>query len=558
MKEVLFKHEVKLYYNTEYQNYLDLDDDLPISPDGPISFSAKYHETFIKKTKKIYEGPYYFVRKNVDKEESTFEKNYGNPLFNIVRNNFLIVVEKENDKVCLKYFLTTTTRKVGKVYFQKKTRVEYITLNLRTGDLYKGSIINYHLKTKCSKKLRKNCFNYSPISAFISEIKNYLGSFEQKPNNYEIIRDALASFMLNVPYSNTYHKEDDRVYQYYLEKKQIKYPDNFKAFRTCDYDYRTTLKEVRKSKSKMVDAFMKKNDLHGKVLKKVLHAVENLNLKTYKIALSFFGADWMNQDPELTKSCLNYDESWWFSTNTNLHDVFSPEEIKRVFALFKKVIQEKSIDSRTFYDHITYYLELKAFGEEDLRWNSSTDVELFRQEHLDWAEKISHYKNGIFARIYPKEINDYISHVIQSNGVNYFPVILRNTNDYNAESMIQSNCVRTYIESCNTIIISIRKNGSESEERATIEYRLQKDKTSLKVVARRVQDKIRFNQQPTTEWFEPMEVLDDRVNKYVSSKNYENVKMIKECRNGTIFNYKSFWDENMLVWDSQTKKDSII
>jgi hypothetical protein len=440
---------------------------------------------------------------------------------------------------------------VGKTFFQKSTKVVYLTSNLETGDVYRGHITNYHLKRKATKSVRKNQFTTHLVAVMKNTLKSLLDGFGNQHKSFEVSSDAIRIFMNNiVSFEMTNLSDDDKLYKFYLDRKNVKYPNNFPVYRNGEYGIIPIMKDLKKSKLKMVDAFLKKNNLSGKVLKKVLHECNGLNIKLYQIALKFFGSDWLNQDPTFLKNCLESQETTWFSTETSLSDVFSTEELKRVFNLFKKIIEEKSLQSSTFYDHIRFYIELKSFGEEDLRWNSSNNLEEFRQEHLDWTEKLSQYKTGNFFRIYPKKINEYISHVIKVNDVEYVPVLLTNSTEYNEESFTQSNCVKTYIQSCNTIIISLRKNNMSSSERATIEYRISKDKNNLKIIAKRVQDRVRFNQTPSPEWVEPMSILDERVNKYVRSNDYENVKLKKDCRNGKTFEYDSFWNENNLVWNN--------
>jgi len=556
MKEVLFKYEAKSYFNQEFQNYCDVDE---INSVDEFTIQSNKIASFTKKGSKKFEGPIFFTRKSYNNDESCFEKNYGNPLFAIFRQKLTIVVEKEGNKVCLKYFFNSTQRKVGKVFFQKTTKVVYLTCNLETGDFYKGHITNYHLKRKATKSVRKNQFTTHLVAVMRNTLKSLLDAFGNQHKSFEVSSDAIRVFMNNtVPFEMSNLTDDDKLYKFYLDKKNIKYPNNFAVYLKGDYGILPLMKDLRKSKLKMVDSFMKKNNLSGKVLKKILHECNGLNIKLYKIALSFFGSDWMNQNPTFMKNCLESQETTWFSTETKLSDVFSTEELKRVFNLFKKIIEEKTLQSSTFYDHIRFYIELKSFGEEDLRWNSSNSLEEFRQEHLDWTEKISQYKNGTYLRTYPKKIYDYIGQVIEVEGVKYKPVLLTDSKEYNEESLTQSNCVRTYVDTCNTIIISLRKHEETSTERATIEYRLSRDVNNLKIIARRVQDRTRFNQTPTTEWLEPMTILDDRINKYVRSNDYENVKLRKECKNGIVFNYDSFWHENNLVWNNYNKESTFI
>ena len=126
-------------------------------------------------------------------------------------------------------------------------------------------------------------------------------------------------------------------------------------------------------------------------------------------------------------------------------------------------------------------------------------------------------------------------------------LLLTNSSLYNQESVIQSNCVKGYVGRVGSIIISLRKEGEESDERATIEYYLSKE--NEKINANRVQSLGRFNYQLTHDWDEAVEKLDKIMSNFVKDKRYENVKLIKECSNGIVFNSESEWDENgRLQW----------
>jgi hypothetical protein len=56
------------------------------------------------------------------------------------------------------------------------------------------------------------------------------------------------------------------------------------------------------------------------------------------------------------------------------------------------------------------------------------------EEHLDWTDKLSHYKNGTYYRIYPEKIKNYIPNCIKCADSSFYPVLLENSSEYNEES----------------------------------------------------------------------------------------------------------------------------
>ena len=155
------------------------------------------------------------------------------------------------------------------------------------------------------------------------------------------------------------------------------------------------------------------------------------------------------------------------------------------------------------------------YGETDLKW-TATDVEgpAFRNEHLDWTDKLSFYKLGNYERIYPI----YTYEVLEKPILNYYPVVLNSSVNYNEETSVQSNCVKSYIGKPSSIIISIRKGSRDSNERATIEYQL--SKVGNKIEYRRIQSLGKYNGKLPETWLYYILKLDSRMSDYINHKDF--------------------------------------
>ena len=210
--------------------------------------------------------------------------------------------------------------------------------------------------------------------------------------------------------------------------------------------------------------------------------------------------------------------------------------------MLKQVIIHNSIDSWTFNDHLNIYYELKRYGE-NVKWLSGKKDKEFRQEHLDWSDKLQYYKRGYYERIYPQYFYDKISQPIDG----YYPVILDNTTNYNEESATQSNCVKTYIGRPASFIVSLRKGSTDSEDRATIEYHsIMKDG---KMDVLRIQTLGKYNGRLTEDWNGVLLKLDKIVLSSFHDEKYETPFIIKKCMNGSKFDSDSYFDENgQLRW----------
>jgi hypothetical protein len=486
-----------------------------------------------------------YLENFVSNVEEDFVLHYGNPLARVLKSYLMIVVERDGDKVSMKVFSGFRERRVGNKWFKVVRNVDYITVNTKNGDVYSGFLHNYQNKKKVRKKLNKNYFLNEPVSNIGYVIRDKIWSYSH--NSIQVAVDASSKFIDEIDGrgSINFFSLDKRLFKFYLDKKGIKYPNNFFLY-SSKLVGPTFRKILKKNDNRLVDAFMIHNGLSGKKLKKCLHSCKELNLDLYLISRKLFGDDWINQDDDFILQTLNSE----FKIKDRdipgeFVNIVGKDELRRVFNLFKKVYFEEMLDTYTFIDHIEIYTQLKMYGETDLRWTSN-DVDVFRNEHLDWSDKLTFYKNGHYERIYPVYSYEYLEEPLEE----YYPVLLDDSTSYNQESSIQSNCVKTYIGKSSNIILSLRKGSRYSEERATIEYQLYREDDKVK--CRRVQSLGKYNGKLSDEWIHWLLKLDLKMLYYVNDDRFESVKITKKCYNGTFFESNSYWDEDgFLKWDNK-------
>ena len=539
MKEVLYKKEIRSYYNIQYRNYNPIDE----LEEGFINNSLLTHTDFKK-------HPIYYPISTSSNQEC-FLENYGNPLYQITEQLHLIVVEKYGDKISLKLFVNNRQRNVGKLWFKINKSMRYVTVNTKTGDVYNGSIMNYHLKRKYRKKIRRNCF-YNPIlNQMKYDINSAIGgitiSESEIREKKDIVNEILTIFTSQFSKHSDleYLSFDDRLFKFYLDKRNVKIPNNFYVFKGEWYG-KEIKKILKKNGNRMIDAIMERHNFSGKKIKSALHLCEDFNFELYSKAKKFFGDDWVNQDSQFILACLN--SKYYFN---DIPEVFfsytSKEELRKFFNLFKLMVVNNMINQHTLYDHINFYIQLKRFGEVELKWLSSNDMQ-FRDEHIEWTNKIEYYRNGSYDRIYPEYSYDIIEKPITIGGDIYYPKLLDNSSNYNEESIIQSNCVKTYIARPGSIIVSLCKQNIESNERATIEYQVKQSPT-LKII--RVQSLGRFNERLSKEWNEVLFKLDKIMLSYIEDERFNIVQIKKKCANGIVIETTSKWDEiGNLTWEN--------
>jgi hypothetical protein len=352
----------------------------------------------------------YFKMESSDTTEECFVKNFANPLYSVMMEYVMVVVEKNGDKIAIKMFQGYKHIREGNVWFKVNKNVNYISVNTRTGDVYHGYIHGYQKKRKCIKSIRRNCFINDPLNSLKSQIKNALTHYSDKA--YDEVIMAFSEFMLNIDQRVNFEKLNfsDRLFRFYLNKRGIKYPNNFNIY--CNELFGPEIKKlIKKKNNRMVDAVMYKHGLSGKKIKKALHECTNLNISLYNSARKLFGDDWLNQDENVILDLLN-SVIGGFVTPQLFIELVTTEELKRVYSLFKQSFIHQNLDTFSFLDHIRMYTELKMFGEHNLKWYSFENKDDFRKEHLDWTDKLQYYKQGTYIRHYPEYMYEKISKLI--------------------------------------------------------------------------------------------------------------------------------------------------
>ena len=518
--ENLFKFTQQKLFIEEYESYNNLpeknkhicnDEDCDgfLCPDLKIdmSYLSKKNGKFTRKSK-----GYYLTN------EEKYVKEYGNPLAMVRMERVMICLDKSEDKISLKIFNYNRTRYVASNFFKVGTNCQYLTFNHKTNSLYSGVISNYHKKRKFGRSVKQNFFYEHPLSKFRSIITNILTNSNNDPekllNVTDTVNNIIKIFLNSIPGIDNLELQNDdlKLFQRFLKFRGVKYPNNWDIF--MGYYPQPTKKDLRKYNFKYIDTIMGMSNLNGDKIKRVLHKVKNCDFETLKFSFKFFGKNFtLSQDDEIIKKMIENSVNLY--NHTNINDIqLTNKERQNAFNIFKLVL-DGEIDTNTFFDHIRFYVVLNRI--ENLKWKSS-DYDSFMNEHWEWSEKQGYYTQGTVERIYNQEFKNKVELPILGE-ITYFPVLLVNSKEYNKESFIQSNCVKTYSKRETSVIISLRKETIDSNERATIEYRIIYGSNGIKGL-KRVQSLGRFNKSLSEEWETPLKKLDSLVNELVNDNTF--------------------------------------
>lgn len=443
---------------------------------------------------------YFTIDKFLDSKE-TFLENYGNPLAEVKMDRVTLVIEETENKISMKFFLIIKKRKLNSKYFSQNRNIFFITLNKETKNIYSGSMIGKH---RLHRKLRVN--NPRDIVGKIAMMISVIPQ-DSKVFSVSLIMDTLKLWLEKIGFEtlelDSSFNSDTLTYkiQKYLYKiKGIKAPNNIKVFLE-DYPGMTFLK---KTNGKLVEAYMKKNKLRGGKMRKYLHEATSVEyLRNLKSIYDLVGIDLFNvlREDNLRELCLS-------SVNSRMENVQDRDRIK-FFNLLNQS-GEYFPNSRWVLLHISEHLRFRNTLQN--KYNhlfefKFTNIRDFQYEHSDLSELVQSYRKGFYERIYSEEFVIKIQEPIMDfNGIEYFPVILTTTKEYNEESSVQNNCVRTYCEYPDRLIVSLRESSPTGNNRATIEYRY-----NSKFSFSRRQTLGRFNKPLDSKWDLPIEILDYRI-----------------------------------------------
>jgi len=545
----LFKLINEKHYVGYYLPYNSVGEIADTILEDPFGLKDKYH------AKQSFDGKHYVFTfdKSVNNDKEEFEKNYGNPLCDVTVFRSTFVVEENEDKICLKVFYCGKHRKAGEVFFRKSTKLNYITFNKKTNIFTVGKNTEYHKKRGKGKStvVRRNSF---PISLTTDAYHSFMnGIDDSKTYNLEIT-EGINLFLSKIGAEKilTYVGLPMSLFGCLLDKQGVKKPDNWRAY--YDVYPKPTKKDYKKYGFKMVDAYMKLNNVSSEKIKKVLHKIQNPCFKSIKMLMDIFGRDFILQRPE-EELCIIFstksDESA-FEPARHYFENFGKRDMSNCYQIYLLSKTDPNLYANTFYDHVRFFDIISK--NEPVKWMSKTLKE-FNAEHTIWSDKVDFYTTGRYSRQYSNEFIERVSKpIITSDRITFNPVILQSSEDYVNESVHQSNCVRTYQNRPSSLIISLRK---EDGERASIEYRPSIGMNENQpVIFKRVQTLGRFNGQLDDTWDNAISILDNRL-KSISNEVWGN-PVAEFVTGGGRKEYNFIFDKNgQLNWEHLTNSIDI-
>jgi len=557
MGKVLFKRQEEVCTLTSYKDSC------------PIGWTDSARRPW--STKKS--GKWFGAKQVITTKEEDIKKFYGDLTKEILIERFTLVVEQNDNSIGLKFYFFERYRKIGMKYFVVRKRLQYLTFNTKYNNFYHGT------RLRKEKKLLQSTVktnDWIGITSSMTQIPQLINSIlftqenELNPSKYLdntigseqgwiILNYALRVFFDTIdikkglePSFNFSTRVDDKLATYlfskYLEFNNIGKPDEWGKF----VNYYISKKYLTKYGS-LVEATMKSTKLKGVKVRRILNQEKNADMTTMIVLQNFLGVDYFNL----------IDDDVFTKTNTpiarSIIEILNFELTKSEKLNFVKLLN-RGLPFRLLEDHMKFKEQLLGYGE--IVKLKATNRKEFDDEHYTWTDLISSYKNGKVVRIYEGMMKEELEQPIIGPHLDYYPVLLTTSEDYNGESQHQNNCVRTYVEDSNNFIISLRESSPDGDTRATVEFKYMKGKSP-----KNVQSYGRFNEHLSSNWDYVLEEIKNRVSRLYEKNVIVTPKMTKEFANGKIIKRKSIWVDydklghnyfkgQKLEWDNKDECDT--
>jgi len=546
---VLFKDEIKKYDTDIHQDFNEIVTKKDYEDDDLFGIYPTEH---IPK-----QGKFKFLKK--EEGEESFVKNYGNPLASTFMVKRTLVIEENESKIALKIYTYVSSRDVGKKYFKVRRVIDYLTFNFKRKLFYSGTL-NLKKKKKIGAVM---CINKTDINSI--EVVRKIENFEKNENQNEypivsekkLTKKCLNIFLdriierLNLNIDSDSDNIRKKYYQLFLEISGVKYPNAFEKFAS----YYTPKKEIKNFGNNIVTWFMKKHELKGTKIRNLLNKYENIEIDSILQCYKVFGIDLFNKIND--NSLLTDKKQSIYVNGYYLNDDIVGDLSRNEKENFISIINTCTVYEflNSFSDHIMFKEQLKKYGEYVKV--TATTYDEYVMEHSEWSSLLQSYKTGDVTRNYGEDAY-LIQKEIYSEGITYYPVLLTTTGEYEMESSHQHNCVRTYSEKAQSLIISLRKDSVNGNERATVEFQFRRNQLVI------VQKLGKFNKGLTNEWITPINELNEFANYLYSKEIIKLPTMVKKYRNGkTVSSTAHFDDKNektfnlVPTWDVETNDNHL-
>ena len=551
----------------------DIDRDSLNSFFKPTTQPTKFNQNY-----QVFEGKEVWISKlpeNKKVDDETIKEHYGILTSSVYVDRIVFIFSETSKHYKFTTYNFNKKRKSGFRHFKTRREITSIILNKITGDVYiRNARFN---QRKWKIKLRKN-----PLHSLINEFSNYIphngnnnkhkestGIEEifDSPNqvyvsnqNVDKIAEILGidismydtvpyPYSQSLKYGNLNPSPNQRlsmvIVLWFLKTKQIKYPNN--PFQILGEHY-PKIKSLRKNDMNLVHATLSSFGIKSGATIKIFNQNNYISCFDACFWFHFLGHDYsvqlgpaifqnnnINLKYQITRMLIDVGLEMHNLTDlvnspdlwNKINSILTKQEKYKIFCILRSSIinKNKMPSLGDIFDHLRIKKELLEF-DDNVKIKSKTSDE-FYTEHVQWSDKLYQYKKDKTVRYaYLKTFLELIEQPVTvpytySDNETFYPVVLKEDIDYFKESEIQNHCVKTYVNSYKSIIISIRKGDINSLDRITCEYRFNENNKTFNLI----QKKAKNNEVPNDSYTPVLKNIDMILSNFAD--NYKPPKVLE-------------------------------
>jgi len=453
-------------------------------------------------------------------------------------------VEKTEDKLKLSIFKYGKSRLVGHKYFKKVTNAIHLTFNIVTKNFFITScnFMNRRNNTSTVKNsYKKLCETINTIT--MKTILSKTVTLEDTIPFEEFNLDSIKS----IDKSDTYNKmakdiinilceeldvevNRDNAFgivlgeitsNWYIKVRGIKVPN--KHFNLM-HDHYPGIRKLKRFDMNLVNTILHYKGLNGGFYKKLLNDGYTYNLTDLILLNKMVGEKRLKSIDKgvLRLTNYSYDDKYPVEPDDRMVTYMDNlTEMERI-NIFKLINSLPKSDTKNFLglmvDHLIIKEKLTKYGANvKVRCRN---LHTFNIEHQEWSNMVHVYSSAEETRYYYEDsVLGTIEKDVEINGHIYNVSLLKTDMDYYEEGKVQNHCVGTYIDSYNSMVLSVRAS-EDVRKRMTMEFAYGHDRSKK---TKLIQSRMRFNKDPEGVWEELVGVM---------SKRVLSIKGLKSCKIG--------------------------
>jgi|TARA_R110000787_G_scaffold93540_2_gene195800 hypothetical protein len=473
--------------------------------------------------------------KTIDEQE--WKDKSFNTFFSSWVNRVTVVVEKTEDKLKLSIFKYGKSRSVGHKYFKKVTNATHLTFNTTTNNFFitSSKFINRKKQTSTVKNSYKKLHNViggidvGVIVDKLVTLEDVVPFGDQVPRTNSVDYVNMSKEIVNILCKELDVEVDRDIWlgdaleeitsKWYIKVRGIKVPNEHFDLMKKHYP---GIRKLKRFGMNLVDTILHYKGLKGKFYKKLLNDGHTYNLTDLMHLNNMVGE---KRIKSINKGVLRlthsfHDDKYPIEPDdmiVTLTDELTEMERTNIFKLINNLPKS---DIKNFLglmvDHLIIKGKLTKYGANvKVRCRN---LNTFNIEHQEWSNMVHTYSSAEETRYhYEDSVLDIVEKDIDINGHIYNVSLLKTDMEYYEEGKVQSHCVRTYVDSYDSMVISVR-DGEDVLNRMTMEFKYGKDKKT-----KLIQSRMRFNKDPEGMWEELIGTV---------SKRVLGIKGLKSCKIG--------------------------